>query len=73
MGYLTKMNGKYGQNGFSAVGFSILGQAPRCVYPLFLSVWPCKTIYRKMLWFLIHNHPSMDHAIQKITDCYSVK
>jgi len=26
MGYLTKMNGKYGQNGFSAVGFSILGQ-----------------------------------------------
>ncbi len=29
MGYLTKMNGKYGQNGFSAVGFSILGQAPR--------------------------------------------
>ena len=29
MGYLTKMNGKYGQNGFSAVGFSILGQPPR--------------------------------------------
>ncbi len=29
MGYLTKMNGEYGQNGFSAVGFSILGQAPR--------------------------------------------
>ena len=28
MGYLTKMNGKYGQNGFSAVGFSILGQPP---------------------------------------------
>jgi hypothetical protein len=29
MGYLTKMNGKSGQNGFSAVGFSILGQPPR--------------------------------------------
>jgi len=29
MGYLTKMNGKYGQNGFSTVGFSILGQPPR--------------------------------------------
>ncbi len=28
MGYLTKMNGKYGQNGFFAVGFSILGQPP---------------------------------------------
>jgi hypothetical protein len=28
MDYLTKMNGKSGQNGFSAVGFSILGQAP---------------------------------------------
>jgi len=28
MGYLTKMNGKYGQNGFSAVGFSILVQPP---------------------------------------------
>jgi hypothetical protein len=28
MGYLTKMNGKYGQNGFSTAGFSILGQAP---------------------------------------------
>jgi len=32
MGYLTKMNGKYGQNGFSAVGFSILGQPPRHVF-----------------------------------------
>jgi hypothetical protein len=28
MGYLTKMNGESGQNGFSAVGFSILGQPP---------------------------------------------
>ena len=28
MGYLTIMNGKSGQNGFSAVGFSILGQPP---------------------------------------------
>ncbi len=29
MGYLTKMNGEFGQNSFSAVGFSILGQPPR--------------------------------------------
>jgi len=29
MGYLTKMNGESGQNGFSTVGLSILGQAPR--------------------------------------------
>jgi hypothetical protein len=29
MGYLTKMNGESGRNGFSAVGFSILGQASR--------------------------------------------
>jgi len=29
MGYLTKMNGESGQNSFSAVGFSILGQPPR--------------------------------------------
>ncbi len=31
MGYLTKMNGKYGQYGFSAVGFSNLGQPPRVI------------------------------------------
>ena len=31
MGYLTKMNGKSGQNGFSTVGLSILGQAPRLI------------------------------------------
>ena len=28
MDYLTKMNGKSGQNGFSVAGLSILGQAP---------------------------------------------
>ncbi len=28
MGYITKMNGESGQNSFSAVGFSILGQPP---------------------------------------------
>ena len=33
MGYLTKMNGESGRNGFSAVGFSILGQAPRSKRP----------------------------------------
>ena len=32
MGYLTIMNGKSGQNGFSAVGFSILGQPPRYLW-----------------------------------------
>ncbi len=32
MGYLTKMNEKSGQKGFSAVGFSILGQAPSTNY-----------------------------------------
>jgi len=34
MGYLTKMNGKSGQNGFSAVGFSIVGQPPRGLWIL---------------------------------------
>jgi len=29
MDYLTKMNGKSGQNCFSVAGLSILGQAPR--------------------------------------------
>ena len=35
MGYLTIMNGKSGQNGFSAVGFSILGQPPSVQSMLF--------------------------------------
>ena len=29
MGYLSKMNGESGQNSFSTVGFSILGQPTR--------------------------------------------
>ena len=33
MGYLTKMNGESGQNSFSAVGFSILGQPPSFKLP----------------------------------------